>query len=89
MLLCWSTRLGWQLRLRVRLPDYPGSLEGLTAVIAKASANIVETSYNRAHYGVGLNEAALDVTMETRGREHASELLAALSGSRYEFSVIE
>jgi len=31
----------------------------------------------------------LDVTMETRGREHASELLAALSGSRYEFSVIE
>ncbi len=82
-------RDGRRLRLRVRLPDYPGSLEGLTSVIAKASANIVETSYNRAHYGVGLNEAALDVTMETRGRDHASELLTALTGSRYEFSVIE
>lgn len=82
-------RDGRRLRLRVRLPDYPGSLEGLTSVIAKVSANIVETSYNRAHYGVGLNEAALDVTMETRGREHASEVLAALTGSRYEFSVIE
>ena len=82
-------RDGRRLRLRVLLPDYPGSLEGLTSVIAKASANIVETSYNRAHYGVGLNEAALDVTMETRGRDHASELLAALTGSRYEFSVIE
>lgn len=82
-------RDGRRLRLRVRLPDYPGSLEGLTSVIAKASANIVETSYNRAHYGVGLNEAALDVTMETRGRDHAAELLTALTGSRYEFSVIE
>ncbi|MFO0730270.1 MAG: hypothetical protein U0361_04620 [Nitrospiraceae bacterium] len=52
----------------------------MTSVIAKARANIVETSYNRAHYGVGLNEAALDVTMETRGRDHAS-MLTALTGS--------
>jgi threonine dehydratase len=73
----------------VRLPNYPGALEGLTALIAKARANIVETSYNRAHYGVGLNEAAIDITMETRGRDHASELLAAITGSRYQFSLVE
>lgn len=82
-------RDGRRLRLRVRLPDYPGALEGLAAVIAKASANIVETSYNRAHYGVSLNEAAIDITMETRGRDHASELLATLKGVRYEFTVVE
>jgi len=82
-------RDGRRLRLRVRLPDYPGALEGLASVIAKARANIVETSYNRAHYGVSLNEAAIDITMETRGRDHASDLLAALTGSRYEFSVVE
>jgi threonine dehydratase len=82
-------RDGRRLRLRVRLPDYPGALEGLTALIAKARANIVETSYNRAHYGVGLNEAAIDITMETRGRDHASELWAAITGSRYQFSLVE
>lgn len=82
-------RDGRRLRLRVLLPDYPGALEGLTAVISKVRANIVETSYNRAHYGVSLNEAAIDITMETRGRDHASELLAALTGARYEFNVIE
>jgi threonine dehydratase len=82
-------RDGRRLRLRVRLPDYPGALEGLASVIAKARANIVETSYNRAHYGVSLNEAAIDITMETRGRDHASDLLAALTSSRYEFSVVE
>ncbi|MEK7760816.1 MAG: threonine ammonia-lyase [Nitrospirota bacterium] len=52
-------RDGRRLRLRVLLPDYPGALEGLTAVISKARANIVETSYNRAHYGVSLNEAVI------------------------------
>ncbi len=82
-------RDGRRLRLRVRLPDYPGALEGLASVIAKAQANIVETSYNRAHYGVSLSEAAIDITMETRGRDHASELLATLTSSRYEFSVVE
>jgi len=82
-------RDGRRLRLRVRLPDYPGALEGLAAVIAKAGANIMETSYNRAHYGVSLNEAAIDITMETRGRDHASELLAGLTGSCYEFNLVE
>ena len=82
-------RDGRLLRLRVFLPDYPGALEGLTAVIAKVRANIVETSYNRAHYGVALNETAIDIIMETRGPEHVSELLAALSNAQYKFSLIE
>lgn len=82
-------RDGRRLRLRVRLHDYPGALEKLASVIAKAQANIMETSYNRAHYGVSLNEATIDITMETRGRDHATDLLAALTNSRYEFSVVE
>ncbi len=82
-------RDGRRLRLRIRLPDYPGALEGLASVIAKCGANIVETHHNRAHYGVSLNETAIDITMETRGREHANEVLAALTDSRYEFSVVE
>jgi len=82
-------RDGRRLRLRIRLPDHPGALEGLASVIAKRSANIVETQHNRAHYGVSLNETAIDITMETRGRDHANEVLAALTDSRYEYSVVE
>ncbi|MBS0151003.1 MAG: threonine ammonia-lyase [Nitrospira sp.] len=82
-------RDGRRLRVRLRLLDYPGALEGLAAMIAKAHANIVETSYNRAHYGVKLNEAAIDITMETRGRAHADELVASLREAGYEFSVVE
>ena len=82
-------RDGRRLRLRVVLPDYPGALEGLAALIARANANIVETLHNRAHYGVSLSETAIDITMETRGRDHIAEVQDALRGGRYEFSVVE
>src|SRR5262249_4588022 len=82
-------RDGRRLRLRVRLPDHPGALERLASVIAGTSANIVETFHNRAHYGVALSETAIDVTMETRGRDHVTELVTALRDSRYEFSMVE
>ncbi len=82
-------RDGRRLRLRVRLPDYPGALERLAAVIARTNANIVETQHNRAHYGVSLSETAIDITMETRGRDHVAELLASLKEAHYEFAVVE
>jgi threonine dehydratase len=82
-------RDGRRLRLRILLPDHPGALEGLASVIARSNANIVETFHNRAHYGVGLSETAIDVTMETRGREHVAELQAELNQAGYEFSLVE
>jgi threonine dehydratase len=80
---------GRRLRLRIRLQDYPGELERLASTIAKKNANIVETLHNRAHYGVSLGETAIDVTLETRGREHCREIYAALESAGYPFSVIE
>jgi threonine dehydratase len=74
---------GRLVRLRVHLPDYPGALHKLTAILAQHRANIVETSYNRAYYGVNVGETAIDITMETRGPEHINELLSALSAGGY------
>jgi threonine dehydratase len=82
-------RDGRRLRLRIYLPDYPGALEGVTTVIARSNANIVETLHDRAHYGVSLGETAIDITMEIRGRDHSAELLAALKEAGYEFEVVE
>ena len=82
-------RDGRRLRLNVRLPDHPGALESLASVIAAARANIVETFHNRAHYGVTLSETAIDITMETRGREHVTEIERALHNGGFEFTRIE
>ena len=74
---------GRLVRLRVHLPDYPGALNRLTGILAQHRANIVETSYDRAYYGVNLGETAIDITMETRGPDHIVELLSALGAAGY------
>ena len=76
---------GRLVRLRIHLPDHPGALNRLTGVIATKLVNIVETSYERAHYGVGLGDTAIDLTMETRGPDHYGELACALTESGYDF----
>jgi len=74
---------GRLVRLRVHLPDYPGALHRLTGILAQHRANIVETSYDRAYYGVNLGDTAIDITMETRGPDHIAELLSALGAGGY------
>ncbi len=77
---------GRLIRLRIHLLDKPGALAELTLLIAKYRANIVDTLYNRAYYGVNLGDTAIDITLETRGREHVEELLGALDAGGYKFS---
>src|SRR5258706_14597067 len=74
---------GRLVRLRVHLPDYPRALHRLTGILADHRANIVETAYDRAYYGVNLGDTAIDITMETSGPDHIVELLSALSASGY------
>ena len=77
---------GRLIRLRIHLLDRPGALTDLTTIIARHRANIVDTLYNRAYYGVNLGDTAIDITMETRGREQVEELLAALTAEGYRHS---
>ena len=74
---------GRLVRLRVHLPDYPGALHRLTGILAQHRANIVETSYDRAYYGVNLGDTAIDITMETRGPDHIAEIISALGAAGY------
>jgi threonine dehydratase len=76
---------GRLVRLRIHLPDHPGALQRLAQVIADQRANIVETMYDRAYFGVVIGDAVIDITMETRGPEHVAELTTALEASGYSF----
>jgi len=74
---------GRLVRIRIHLPDHPGALQRLSTVIANQKANIIETSFNRAYYGVVLGDTAIDITMETRGPEHVADLKSALESAGY------
>jgi threonine dehydratase len=77
---------GRLIMLRIHLLDKPGALADLTRLIAKHRANIVNTLYNRAYYGVNLGDTVIDITMETRGRLQVEELLDALTAEGYRHS---
>ncbi len=77
---------GRLIRLRIHLLDKPGALLELTQIIAAHRVNIVDTLYNRAYYGVNLGDTAIDITMETRGREQVEELLSAMGEAGYRYS---
>ena len=78
-------RDGRLIRLRISLPDHPGSLHRLTTKIAHERANIVHVVHDRAYYGVHLGQAKIDVTAETRSEEHAQQLMDALGAAGYQF----
>jgi threonine dehydratase len=80
---------GRMILLRIHLLDKPGALAELTRLIAAHRANIVNTLYNRAYYGVNLGDTAIDITMETRGREQVAELLTALTEAGYRHSRVQ
>jgi threonine dehydratase len=70
-------------RFRLRVPDHAGALARLTGVIAGQLANILEIAHDRAYYGVNLGDSLVEVTLETRGPEHITELVAALEKAGY------
>jgi threonine dehydratase len=80
---------GRRTRLRIHLTDRPGALHSLTRIIADARANIVQTSHDRAHYGVNLGDTVIDVTLETRGDAHIAEIGQMLTDAGYRHQRIE
>jgi len=79
---------GRLVRLRIPLPDHPGALQRLTAILAAEHANIIQVIHDRAYFGVHLGQGIVDITVETRGREHAGELLRKLSDAGYRYERI-
>ena len=80
---------GRRTRLRIHLTDRPGALHQLTRIIADARANIVQTSHDRAHYGVNLGDTVIDVTLETRGFDHIAEIARMLTEGGYRHERID
>lgn len=68
-------RLG---RFRVVVPDQPGSLNRVTSLIAERGANILDIFHIRTMANTQVGEVAIDLVVETRGREHLEELENAL-----------
>lgn len=71
------------LRFVVRVPDQPGTLATLLRRLAEQHVNVLEIEHRRSHEQLRLNEAAVSLTVEARGPEHATAVLTALRETGY------
>ena len=89
VLLRGLVRDGRIVRLRLMIGDLPGQLARVSGLIGKAGGNIVEVQHQRLFGAVVAKRTELDVTVETRGRDHARELVEALSAEGFKVRVLE
>lgn len=83
-----ETQVGRRLAVFTRLADRPGSLARLLACVAGTGANLVEVEHVREGVELHVRETAVQLVLETRGREHAGEVLEAIAGEGYVASVV-
>jgi threonine dehydratase len=82
-------RSGRLVRLVIEVPDRPGILAAVTEIIGARRGNIVDVAHRRDLPGVALKAALLEVSIETRDRAHADEILAALTAAGFAARVSE
>jgi threonine dehydratase len=83
-----ETRMGRRLRVFTRVSDLPGGLAGLLSAVATAGANLIDVEHVRDGVDLHVRETGVELTVETRGRDHAGELLAALREAGYDPSEV-
>ncbi len=72
------------LKLRIPLPDRPGQLARVSALVAECSANVVEVLHTRHGSGLLISQVELELHIETRGPEHAELVLERLRDEGFE-----
>lgn len=72
------------LKLRIPLPDRPGQLARTSEIVAAQNANVVEVLHTRHGTGLQISQVELELHIETRGPEHADQVLGALRDAGYE-----
>jgi threonine dehydratase len=89
VLLRGLVRDGRIVRLRVMIGDLPGQLARVAGLIGKAGGNIVDVQHQRLFGDVVAKAAQLEVTIETRGRDHVRDLVAALEAEGFRVRVLQ
>jgi threonine dehydratase len=79
---------GRYLRIRTVLPDRPGALDSLVAVISEQEANIYAIQHDRTSRDVSMDDAEIEIDLETRGHDHVAELIDALEAAGYDIEIL-
>jgi threonine dehydratase len=78
-----ETQAGRRLVLLARVPDRPGSLARLLALVGELGANLLDVQHIREGIDLHVRETAVQLVLEARGGAHAREILDAVRAAGY------
>ncbi len=78
-----ESQAGRRLVLLARLPDRPGSLALLLSLLGRLGANLLDVEHIREGFDLHVRESAVQLVLETRGPEHAGEVVASVRAAGY------
>jgi threonine dehydratase len=78
-----SIRMGRLIRIEVDLLDVPGSLWKLIGIVAREKANILHILHDRLTPENPIQVSRVKLNLETRGHDHAKEVMAKLREAGY------
>jgi len=79
-----DTLQGRRLRLSTKVSDRPGGMASLLATVAAAQANLITVEHVRESPDLDVRETGVQLTLETRGQDHADEVRAELRRAGYD-----
>lgn len=71
-------------RLQVEIPDTPGALADLTAIVGGLDSNIMDIQHQRAFGASSVRATLVELVLQMRGEEQQSNVTAALVAAGYE-----
>jgi threonine dehydratase len=83
-----ETVVGRRLVLLTRISDRPGELGRLLTLVGGLGANLVDVAHVREGIDLHVRESAVELVLETRGAQHAREVLDAVRAAGYEVATL-
>ncbi|MFW6287335.1 MAG: threonine ammonia-lyase [bacterium] len=76
-------KTGRKSTIKTCIKDKPGSLSRLLSVVAVLDANIISINHDHYQPGVSIDDAEVELEIETRNKEHAEEVFKYLKDKGY------
>ena len=83
-----ETQAGRRLVLFSRVPDRPGALARLLTLVAEAGANLLHVEHLREGVDLHVRETGVQLVLETRGADHAAQVVEQLRAAGYDAAVV-
>jgi threonine dehydratase len=78
-----ESQAGRRLVLLAVLPDRPGSLAKLLALVGEQRANLLDVEHIREGFDLHVRESAVQLVLETRSQAHAESVIEAVRAAGY------